>query len=177
MAKETPNSWYVNQYDNPSNAQAHFESTGPEIWDQTDGKVTHFICGVGTGGTIAGLIEASKANQKVIGFSALKGTFQTTEVKKYTSKTNFTLLDDYCFGGYAKIDLKLIRFINTFKEETGIPLDPIYTGKMMYGIVDLLKNGYFKENSRIFVIHTGGLQGILGMNQRLHKKNLPQIKV
>ena len=86
-------------------------------------------------------------------------------------------MDDYCFGGYAKIDLKLIRFINRFKEETGIPLDPIYTGKMMYGIVDLLKNGYFKENSRIFAIHTGGLQGILGMNQRLHKKNLPQIKV
>ena len=55
LAKETPNSWYVNQYDNPSNAQAHFESTGPEIWDQTDGKVTHFICGVGTGGTISGV--------------------------------------------------------------------------------------------------------------------------
>lgn len=141
-------------------------------------EVIDYICApVGTGGTIAGLIEASKANQKVIGFSALKGTFQTTEVKKYTSKTNFTILDDYCFGGYAKIDLKLIRFINRFKEETGIPLDPIYTGKMMYGIVDLLKNGYFKENSRIFAIHTGGLQGILGMNQRLHKKNLPQIKV
>jgi len=55
LAEETPNSWYVNQYDNPSNTKAHFESTGPEIWEQTDGNVTHFICGVGTGGTISGV--------------------------------------------------------------------------------------------------------------------------
>ncbi|MCL4145722.1 UNVERIFIED_CONTAM: hypothetical protein GTU68_025832 [Idotea baltica] len=55
LAEETPNSWYVNQYDNPSNAAAHYESTGPEIWNQTDGKVTHFIVGVGTGGTISGV--------------------------------------------------------------------------------------------------------------------------
>jgi cystathionine beta-synthase len=55
LAKETPNSWYVNQYDNLSNRQAHYESTGPEIWQQTEGKITHFIVGVGTGGTISGV--------------------------------------------------------------------------------------------------------------------------
>ena len=55
VAKETPNSWHVNQYDNPSNAIAHYESTGPEIWEQTDGKITHFVVGVGTGGTISGV--------------------------------------------------------------------------------------------------------------------------
>ncbi|MFD2828833.1 PLP-dependent cysteine synthase family protein [Leeuwenhoekiella polynyae] len=55
LAQETPNSWYVNQYDNPANAEAHFESTGPEIWEQTAGKITHFIAGVGTGGTISGV--------------------------------------------------------------------------------------------------------------------------
>ena len=135
-----------------------------------------YICApVGTGGTIAGLIEASKPNQKILGISALKGNFQISEVKKYTSKTNFEVTDEYCFGGYAKIDLQLVRFINEFYKKTGIPLDPVYTGKMLFGIVDLLKRGYFKKNSRIFAVHTGGLQGIPGMNQRLKKKNLPQI--
>ena len=55
LAEETPNSWYVNQYDNLSNSKAHYESTGPEIWRQTDGKITHFVVGVGTGGTISGV--------------------------------------------------------------------------------------------------------------------------
>ena len=55
LSEETPNSWYVNQYDNPSNAIAHYEQTGPEIWEQTDGKITHFVVGVGTGGTISGV--------------------------------------------------------------------------------------------------------------------------
>ena len=55
IAEETPNSWYVNQYDNLSNTQAHYETTGPEIWDQTDGKITDFVVGVGTGGTISGV--------------------------------------------------------------------------------------------------------------------------
>lgn len=55
IATETPNAWYVNQYDNPSNAQAHYEQTGPEIWRQTEGKITHFVVGVGTGGTISGV--------------------------------------------------------------------------------------------------------------------------
>ncbi len=135
-----------------------------------------YICApVGTGGTVAGLIKASNATQKIIGFSALKGTFQTSEITKYTSKTNFRITDDYCFGGYGKIDSDLIRFINEFKEKTNISLDPIYTGKMMFGIFDLLKKDHFKENSRIFAIHTGGLQGIAGMNQKLKKKNLPII--
>ena len=66
LAEETPNSWYVNQYDNPSNTKAHFESTGPEIWEQTDGNVTHFICGVGTGGTISGVGNYLKSKNRKI---------------------------------------------------------------------------------------------------------------
>jgi len=148
-----------------------------EILTEADKNFDYICTAVGTGGTIAGLINASEAHQTVLGFSALKGTFQKDVVKEYTSKTNFEITDSYCFGGYAKIDSELIRFINEFKEATGIPLDPIYTGKMMYGIMDLLKKGYFKENSRILAIHTGGLQGIAGMNQLLKKKNLPQINL
>ncbi|PKA83388.1 1-aminocyclopropane-1-carboxylate deaminase [Ulvibacter sp. MAR_2010_11] len=137
-----------------------------------------YICAsVGTGGTLAGLVQASLPHQQVLGFSALKGTFQISEVEKYTTKTNFEITDTYCFGGYAKIDSKLIRFINEFKKETKIQLDPIYTGKMLFGIIDLIKKNYFKENSRILAVHTGGLQGISGMNEKLKQKNLPQIIV
>ena len=70
LSEETENSWYVNQYDNPSNAIAHYESTGPEIWDQTDGKITHFVVGVGTGGTISGVgkyLKEKNPNIKIWG--------------------------------------------------------------------------------------------------------------
>lgn len=146
-----------------------------EIFDSEDSIYDTICAAVGTGGTIAGLIKASE-NQNILGFSALKGTFQYDEIAKYTSKTNFEITDSYCFGGYGKIDIELIRFINKFHQNTKIPLDPVYTGKMMFGIVDLLKMGYFKENSRIFAIHTGGLQGIAGMNKLLQRKNLPIIE-
>lgn len=120
-------------------------------------------------------LYASYTHQTVLGFSALKGTFQTEDIKKYSSKSNFKIIDDYCLGGYAKIDEEFIRFINEFKANTQISLDPVYTGKMIYGIFDLIKNRKLKENSRILAIHTGGLQGIEGMNLVLKKKNLPQI--
>ena len=77
------------------------------------------------------------------------------------------------FGGYGKISEELIQFMNSFFSKTEIPIDPIYTGKMVFGVIDLIHKGYFAENSQILVIHTGGLQGIEGMNQKLKKKKLP----
>jgi 1-aminocyclopropane-1-carboxylate deaminase len=148
-----------------------------EILSDIENDFDYICTSVGTGGTMAGLINASLPEQTVVGFSALKGVFQKEVIEQFTSRTNFYLTDAYCFGGYAKIDSELIRFINEFKERTTIPLDPVYTGKMMFGIMDLLKKGYFRENSRILAIHTGGLQGIAGMNQLLKKKNLQQINL
>ena len=79
---------------------------------------------------------------------------------------------DYHFGGYAKVTAELIAFINFFKHNFKIPLDPVYTGKMLYGIWELIKKDYFREGSSIVVIHTGGLQGIEGMNERTKNKDL-----
>ena len=79
VAKETPNSWHVNQYDNPSNAIAHYESTGPEIWEQTDGKITHFVVGVGTGGTISGVgkfLKEKNPNIKIWGIDTYGSVFK-----------------------------------------------------------------------------------------------------
>ena len=135
------------------------------------------ICvAVGTGGTISGLINCSQLRQQVLGFPALKGNFLQTEICKFAHQVNWNLHTDYHFGGYAKADKELVNFLNCFKEKTDIPLDPVYTGKMMFGILDLIKKGYFKENTKILAIHTGGLQGISGMNIRLKQKNLPLIK-
>jgi cystathionine beta-synthase len=79
LASETPNSWYVNQYDNPSNAIAHYEQTGPEIWEQTEGKITHFIAGVGTGGTISGVgkyLKEKNPNIKIWGIDTYGSVFK-----------------------------------------------------------------------------------------------------
>lgn len=145
------------------------------ILQAEDEKFRIITTAVGTGGTMAGIVKSTLPHQKVLGFSVLKGDFQQQMLLKYTDKTNYFITDAYCFGGYAKVDERLIDFINEFKEETGIPLDPIYTGKMLYGIRENIKNKLFDENTRILAIHTGGLQGIEGMNLLLAKRKLPQI--
>lgn len=146
-----------------------------EILTKADTKFDYICCAVGTGGTVSGLINASKPNQKVLGFSSLKGDFLNKDISKFATSKNWELITDYHFGGYGKINDSLITFINRFKTETHIPLDPIYTGKMMFGIFDLIEKGYFNPNSKILAIHTGGLQGIDGMNAKLKKQNKPLI--
>ncbi|NHB57589.1 1-aminocyclopropane-1-carboxylate deaminase/D-cysteine desulfhydrase [Acinetobacter sp. 194] len=121
-------------------------------------------CPVGTGGTIAGLIESSSTQQKVIGFSALKGDFLTHDVANWTAKSNWEILDTYCCGGYAKTSAELIAFIKLFEDQYHIPLEQVYTAKMMMGIFDLIDQNYFAVDSKILVIHTGGLQGKLPLN-------------
>lgn len=130
-----------------------------EILKSFDKDFDYICSAVGTGGTLAGLINSSYSNQKVLGFPALKGDFLTQEVKRFVTKDNWDLVSDYHFGGYAKTTEELMSFINCFYKEQQILLDPIYTGKMLFGIIDLIKKGYFKSNSKILAIHTGGLQG------------------
>ncbi len=146
-----------------------------EILTKGDAIFDYVCVPVGTGGTISGLINSVREHQKVVGFPALKGDFLQEEIKALVSKENWELITEYHFGGYGKINSELITFINQFREETGIPLDPIYTGKMLFGIVDLISTNYFKKGSKILAIHTGGLQGIKGMNLKLQRKGLPII--
>lgn len=135
-------------------------------------NIDYWCVPCGTGGTLAGMVTALPPHQKAIGFSVLKGGFLKNEVEKllldYGGKAyqNWSINTDYHFGGYAKFNNDLIEFINEFKNKHRIQLDPIYTGKMFFGIVDLIKKGYFPKGSTIMAIHTGGQQGISGFNQR-----------
>ncbi|NNE78071.1 MAG: 1-aminocyclopropane-1-carboxylate deaminase/D-cysteine desulfhydrase, partial [Pricia sp.] len=107
----------------------------------------------------------------------LKGDFIKEDIRKFAKKDNWGLLSDYHFGGYAKVTAQFIEFINDFRSNTQISLDPIYTGKMIFGILDLVKKDYFPAKTKILAIHTGGLQGIVGMNTKLKIKNLPLVHV
>jgi len=147
-----------------------------EILSEKD-KEFNFICSsVGTGGTLAGLINSAGKDQKVIGFSSLKSDHLRAEISGLVNRENWEIVKNFHFGGYAKVNKELISFMNDFSKKYQIILDPVYTGKLVFGIFDLVKQGYFPDNSKILAIHTGGLQGIEGMNRFLRKKKLPQIR-
>jgi 1-aminocyclopropane-1-carboxylate deaminase len=144
-----------------------------EILTPDDASFDYVACAIGTGGTISGIINSVLPHQKVLGFPALKGNFLQDEIRNFVRQDNWELITDYHFGGYGKVTNDLIDWINQFYEQTQIPLDPVYTGKMVFGIVDLITKNYFPENAKILLIHTGGLQGIQGMNLKLKNKGLP----
>ena len=128
----------------------------------------YICCAVGTGGTIAGIINASTDKQTVIGFPAIKGIdVLENDIKSWTNKSNYKFINTYFGNGYAKVNEKLVEFINEFNAAHDISLDVIYTGKMMLGILDLIGKDYFPKGSSILAIHTGGLQGNKGMSKRL----------
>ena len=130
-----------------------------------------YLCtAVGTGGTISGISKFCEENQKVMGFKVVMDNSLEETINKLTPKRNFSLIDS-SFGGYGKIKDENIRFINDFKMNYGIPLEPIYTGKMMQKVFEMIEKGYFPENSKILCFHTGGLQGIEGANLLLEKQN------
>jgi len=142
-----------------------------EILQPADFGFDSVCCSIGTGGTFTGLIQASLPKQRVLGFNALKNPSVKDFILSQTKKTNWEINPDYTFGGYAKTNNALISFMNTFYQQYKIPLDPIYTGKMLFAIFDLIKKHKWKWGKRILIIHTGGLQGISGMNIQLQKKN------
>lgn len=129
---------------------------------------------VGTGGTFIGLAQSATPHQTIIGVPVVGDASLAEKVHRYGQLApRHWLLWDALLGGYAKIHKDLIHFINDFKQTTGIALDPIYTGKMAFAIINDIKKGMFPRGSRILMIHTGGLQGIKGMNLRLKKRGLP----
>jgi 1-aminocyclopropane-1-carboxylate deaminase len=122
------------------------------------------ICAVGTGTMMAGLIKAAAPHQKIIGLSVLKNNISVdAAIKALLTEEevnkSFEIIHNYHFGGYAKHTPTLIDFMNDCYKKIGLPLDFVYTAKLMYGAQDLATKGKFEPSSKILVLHSGGLQG------------------
>lgn len=131
----------------------------------------HIFCACGTGTTAAGILNGIHEHQFDTTLHAVpvlkNGGFIKDDILQYSHSDNNLILHlDYHFGGYAKTNNDLIKFIKSISSKTGILLDPVYTGKMFYAINDLISKDYFKPGSSILAIHTGGLLGILGMPEK-----------
>lgn len=123
----------------------------------------------GTGTTLAGCLTAVSASCRIIGIAALKGAeFLTAEIEKLLPRryTNWHIQQNYHFGGFARTSTELLEFIRRFESTTEIPLEPVYTGKMMYALYDLIAKNAFGAGTRIIAVHTGGLQGKRGFDDR-----------
>ncbi len=147
-----------------------------EIWTEINQSFDYAITSVGTGGTMAGLLKAMSGEGKLIGISALKGNFIHSEFRNMLQHhnipfENYELMDQWHFGGYGKVTDGLVTFINDTKEKIKVLFDPIYTAKMYFAVTKLIETNYFPSNSKIVLIHTGGLQGIAGFIEK-QKKNI-----
>ena len=135
----------------------------PEVFD-------HIFCAAGTGTTAAGIlsgISSQSLSTKMHVVSVLKGAdFLKQDIDNLVQGALFEFHSAYHFGGYAKTSDKLLEFIKDFTRSTGILFDPVYTGKLLFAIYDLISKDYFVKGSRILMVHTGGTTGILGMANR-----------
>lgn len=139
-----------------------------ELVDELADTYDYIFCACGTGTTAAGIINGLRQHNLATQFNAVpvfkNGDFIRNEINKYLiHPTNYELHTGYHFGGYAKVNDDLVTFIKQFVANTGILIEPVYTGKMLYAIYDLAAQDYFKPGSKILAIHTGGLLGLLGM--------------
>ncbi|MEO9070519.1 MAG: pyridoxal-phosphate dependent enzyme [Ginsengibacter sp.] len=128
----------------------------------SDKNFTHICLPVGTATTFAGITDGNNGKSEIVGFSILKD-FKDIDRRFFDLNVNpgkkYSVIGDYHFGGYAKKRNELILFMNNFYTDHKIPLDFVYTGKMMFGVEDLIRKKYFHDGSKILCIHTGGLQG------------------
>lgn len=138
-----------------------------ELVNELRNDYQHIFCAAGTGTTAGGILKGLseyRPQTTLHVVPVLKGAaFLKENIRQYEPERDFLFHDVYHFGGYAKTEPALLSFISGFSSSTGILLDPVYTGKMMYAVYDLMKKDYFCEGDKIVVVHTGGLFGLLGM--------------
>ncbi len=164
--KEFPNALII-----PEGGTNEHAVEGIQLMLSEETKSFDYLCSaVGTGGTIAGISKFAEENQKVIGFKVVDDQSLYNKVLELSTKKNFELIEAH-EGKYGKITKENVRFINDFRQSHGIQLEPIYTGKMMKKLFEMIEEDYFPAGSKILAFHTGGLQGISGANELLKKQN------
>ena len=141
-----------------------------EILNNTDKAFDVICCPVGTGSTISGIINSKNKNQLVLGFSALKSSKIKNVIAKFVNNKEWFVFDDLNFGGYAKVDKRLVNFINEVNINNGIILDPIYNSKMMFSVIDMIKKNKWHFGKKILLINTGGSSYVNDINLKLKKK-------
>lgn len=129
-----------------------------KIIEEFEQPFDFIITACGTGTTLAGIAQGIKGTARAIGISVLKGEDTlSSSVRQLAGSNNFDIISGYHFGGYARTTPDLLNFIRAFQHETDIPLDYVYTGKMVFAVSELLKMGYFPPKSTIVLLHTGGV--------------------
>jgi 1-aminocyclopropane-1-carboxylate deaminase len=141
-----------------------------ELIDELPAVYDHLFCAAGTGTTAAGILSGINRKSmatKMHVIPVLKGAdFLKQEIENLCNRVSFEFHNEYHFGGYAKTNDELLTFIKDFTSSTGILIDPVYTGKLLFAIYDLISKEHFARGSRILAVHTGGITGILGMANR-----------
>lgn len=144
--------------------------------DERTAEFDYLCCPVGTGGTIAGLSKYAEDHQSVLGFKVVNDDSLRPTISKLSGRNNFELIN-VADGGYGKVTDEDVDFVNNFYKHYGILLDPIYTAKLMRKLLSLIESGYFRNGSRILAFHTGGLQGINGINYKLRQAGRKTIEL
>ena len=172
LKKEFPNALII-----PEGGTNEHAVEGIQFMLTEETKRFDYLCtAVGTGGTIAGISKFAQDNQKILGFKVVDDHSLYNKVLELSTRSNFELIEAH-EGKYGKTTDENIRFINDFNQNYGIQLDPIYTGKMMKKLFEMIEENYFPAGSKILAFHTGGLQGISGANELLKKQKRPLIDI
>lgn len=162
-----PEAWVIPEGGEGEYGVAGVQALFSRLFSELDKEFDYLACSVGSGTTLAGIIRAAPASMQVTGFSALKGAIDleariARQLSGHDAAKRWRLYHDYHFGGFAKLPESLAAWIDEVWRLSGVLLDPVYTGKMLFGLQELVKNQRIKRGSRVLCIHTGGLQGWRG---------------
>jgi 1-aminocyclopropane-1-carboxylate deaminase/D-cysteine desulfhydrase len=170
-SKKYPDAWVIPEGGSSEQGVLGVCELLDRVWSTKNMKYDVIACPVGSGATLAGIVRANLGGVRCVGFSALKGVYDLeSRVESHLgvaqSANPWEINHDYHFGGFAKINKRLTSFISDIYQDHGVLLDPVYTGKMMYGLLESVHQGRIKSHARILAIHTGGLQGWRGFGDK-----------